>query len=1338
MGGRSQTLGALCLLLLLSLTQQGEILQEEWKDLSHDITALLNLRGLPDRMTHRSLLPAFKNTRGGVEPIIPVGRGFLRLDRGGVEPIIPVGRGVLPPYRGGVEPIIPVGRGFLRLDRGGVEPIIPVGRGVLPPYRGKTEIPPRMLDGLKDCPDFTVCVFGMKDVFDELLAEIAANKNQDWLLAASEVTYSYQIKLLLMTDNQQLTYDKAQQEYNLDPLYSLIIRKNGLYNASFLPLVESDTMIKIFGSFSEDDNTVSGFSGSKLANLVLKLNLGVATVYSIDGNTTTQFQHEFIRVFRSKGIKAVLETSQGDEHLYQMMGEMNTVSEYRTPKRPVDLTTHYDHQQILVMEDDPVVRKAANLLYDKHPAVSSVYTLDDHHKPKLIHGDAEPLSADSRLVLVGHGRKDNEGGTTVAGYNTKEVAEIIGETYRRGDEIKTVSVVACDVGSDQTFIETLMKELHEIHVVTELHLRNTELQVSHTGKKIGAEISPNGLEWRHKDDSQKVVATFDSNGNVVIREQRGNSGKAVFTSERNSMGKRLTKYRQNWPTAPKDFIHQEAIQENVKQSSIELQALAWALFYNPKTTIQKFEISELTTNEYIIGEANNLEMKWLSRDRISQMSFYDIKSGKDMLSIIRHYAKTGEDGLSYLMLNDFIYKVDPKTLYVYPIGKKLDNNEKDNSVEIENIKDCIKGQLGNEMYPDIRKNIFNNLPLEKQEAVKVRYVEYVRDTLRGEQTKQTLTLTERAWFNYYVTASVISESARNFRTFPQVLMALDMFENGDNNVKQHGLDFFFENHPMARGFSWIDPSSRGFMGSSSHKGSSKQISNKGLLKHLKKLISREDSNFKAWLKLTDNNVIANRIFDIAEQNSVLDEAQKKTSFEDYSQFKTAVEQQLQTSSPVNPERPQTSGSLGGSEDGDVTLQDLHRASESETSLKLASYYSRTSASFAKQIHDQLTIKYGKDLAGLHVKQDSAKMEDGTFTCQLLSADVNDGPIDFNVELHADSLQHNDKMLKSIEEAVHEMEMPVSSHHGSKSVERASTAVATLGLMLGMRGAVKAFNQGNIKDGVIGAAQTLHGVTGMTMGFVGRQAEFLEGRIAKSAGKLMGSSSMKRAMMVLPVVGIGFGIYNVEEDFKRKDALGLVDGVLDLDMVILDVVEIVVPELAPLIAPLNLAQSVIRMAIDDVYMGIQNELNSLPEDADTLDKLAAVLVGFEKGVFHLAIHVANFFYDSGYDEIEQGHKLVEQISDYHEYYKVTKGKGGTSSIDFNRGSSSWNGGGIRFDLKNQGLSEVCMDYFVSSDESFDRKCWDIDTSGSKDIILGTGESHQLEHQTFEKKVLLWIP
>ncbi|KAK0134239.1 hypothetical protein N1851_030190 [Merluccius polli] len=192
----------------------------------------------------------------------------------------------------------------------------------------------------------------------------------------------------------------------------------------------------------------------------------------------------------------------------------------------------------------------------------------------------------------------------------------------------------------------------------------------------------------------------------------------------------------------------------------------------------------------------------------------------------------------------------------------------------------------------------------------------------------------------------------------------------------------------------------------------------------------------------------------------------------------------------------------------------------------------------------------------------------------------------------------------MEEAVNDMEMPGldSSHHVSKHVERASTAVGTLGLMLGMKGAVKAFEQGDISDGVVGTAQTLQGVTGMTLAVVGKQAESLQGRVAKSAVKLMRSSPMKRLMQVLPIVGIGFGIYNVEEDIKRGDALGYVDAVLDMEMVLLDSVEMLQPELAPLMAPLNLALSIIRIAIDDVYMGIHNELNSLPKDADFLDKL----------------------------------------------------------------------------------------------------------------------------------------
>ncbi|KAJ3603599.1 hypothetical protein NHX12_028344 [Muraenolepis orangiensis] len=1232
------------------------------------------------------------------------------------------------PYTGWEEPMGEPYTGWEEPD---------VGSPVAPPLPrsdsavwAMTEIYPGLLD---ECPDFTTCVIQIKEDLDDLLERIEESKIQDWLLAASETSYSYQLKLLLMTDDQQLTYDRVQQEYNLDPRYSLIVNKDGLHNVSGFPEVDSSTVVKIFGNMSEDGNTVSGYSGSTLAHLLLKLKLERATVIAIDGTTTTDFQHDFIRAFRFQGIKAVLETSQGDKHMYQMMGEMDGVSEYHTLKRPVDHTTQYDHQQILLMEDNPIVRKAASFLYEKHPAVSSVYVLDEHHKPKLIHGDSEPLTADSRLVLVGHGGTNNEGGTSISGYNAKEVAKIIGETHRNGDQIKTLSLVACDVGSDKHFIETLMKELHEANIETELHLRNTEVQVSHTGEKYSVEFNTNGLEWRHKDGRKNVVATLDKNRNVIIREQTGNTGEAVFTSERNPLG-----LKESWPEAPQDFIHSDVQTENsVRHSCVELQALAWGMFHNIQDHPQK---TKAVNGDYHIYEIRNNEAHWLDKEEIENMSYYDIKSGKDMLNIIHHYAKTGENELSYLMINDFIYKVDQKNLYVYPVGKKLDNNEVGKTDEKE-IEDCITAQIGKESYYKMRQNMYENLPHEQQENVKVKYVEYLKGILTGEHTIHP-SLSERAWFNSYLTASIISESARNFRTFPLVLMALDMFQNPDNNVKQMGLDFFFEDHPMARQYSWIDPSNRGFKGSSTWENSRKLLektrTKSKLSQDLKNLIGKESEHFQKWSDTVDNNIQASHIFDVAEKYSVVDPSQRDAFLKSYSEFKTTIQQQHQ--SPVYPERPSTSGGLGGSDDGSVTLQDLHHASESEISLKLASYYSRAAVSFAKQIHDQLNTKYGKDLAGLHVKQDSAKMEDGTFKCQLLSADVNTEPIDFNVDLPADGLEYNEKMLKSMNEAVHDMEThgSDSSHHGSKHIERASTAVGTLGLMLGMKGAVQAFERGDIKDGVLGTAQTLHGVTGMTLAVIGKQAESLEGRVAKSVVKLMRSSPMKNAMQVLPIVGIGFGIYNVEEDLKQNDTLGYLDAALDLEMVGLDIIEAVQPELAPFIAPFNVALAVIRIAIDDVYMGIQNELNSLPNDAGLLEKLAAVYVGSIKGNFHLAIHVASFFYDWHYDEIEQGHKLVEQISDYREYYKVTAEEDGTKAIDFSSGGSSWNGGGIHFDLKNNGLSEICMDFFVSSDESVDKKCWDVNTSGSRDIILGIGESHQLNHTTYEKKVLLFIP
>ncbi|XP_035513563.1 iron-regulated protein FrpC-like [Morone saxatilis] len=368
------------------------------------------------------------------------------------------------------------------------------------------------------------------------------------------------------------------------------------------------------------------------------------------------------------------------------------------------------------------------------------------------------------------------------------------------------------------------------------------------------------------------------------------------------------------------------------------------------------------------------------------------------------------------------------------------------------------------------------------------------------------------------------------------------------------------------------------------------------------------------------------------------------------------------------------------------------------------------------------------------------MENGQFICNVVSERADVEPVEFRVALSPESQHYNEKMLKGIDTAVHDLEthVSVSSHKVNTLVEHVGTAVGTLGLMLGMKGFFNAYEQGDVKDGVVGTLQTTHGVIAMTTSVIARQTLSSEARIARAATAIMESPVMKGTMTVIPLIGIGFGIYNYEQDMERGDTQGYIDAALDGVMLELDVVEIMQPELAPFIMPINLALSVVRMAIDDIYMGIQNELNSLPKDAGVPEKLLAVFRGFGKGILHFGIHVASIFYDWCYDEIEEGHRLVAQISDYHKYYRVTKEQDGTSAIDFSGGDSAWNGGGINFCLADQGQSEFCMNYFVSSDESFRQRCWKIDTYGNKDIMLGLGESHQLEYKTLQKKVLIFIP
>ncbi|XP_035257869.1 uncharacterized protein LOC118219097 isoform X2 [Anguilla anguilla] len=1176
--------------------------------------------------------------------------------------------------------------------------------------------PMALIDGLQKCEDFSLCVMEAKQELEEFLADLERQKVQDKLLSAEETFHSYDKKLILVMDEDEQTHQTAKLEYSIDPHYSMLVSVACIHNDSCLPTVNPLTVVKVFGF----GDTFSRYSGSSFAKLMLKTSLrGVGYFSFVNANNSlfNVFQNEFIWAFKSYGLNVVLETIKQNEVIYQTLDHTHSLAEYKAQKRPVDHSTRYDGQHILIMEDDPVVREAATMLYEKHPTVSSVYVLENQ-EPKLIKGEPWALTEESRLVLVGHGRRDPEGTMRLGGYRADDVAQIISSSNRVGDQIKTISVVACDVGSDKVFVDTLLQELRAESVEAELHLRSALLQVSHSGEKVTVELTPSGVEYRHKDLSKKVVAVLGRDGETVTRVDLSSRGDKVSFKENNMLGNKnyWEGFKNEWPEEPRRFVEQHARQAHTD----DLEALAWAFFHDLKRSdLLETNIVHASHEQYVLYSrvVRNKACSLITDNNKIQNILeknYEIRSGDDFLKLIHHYAKTGCDEPMYFSLHDWIYQVDHMNLYVYPVGKRLRNQ--DDSTKIKELMEQVKIGSYNEIHEEMKR-----LGTED-------YASFAYDTLKGTYKTRSYSFDKEVWYGTYLFASVFAESARNFRTLPTVLMALDICHRAeDNNVKDAARKYLIEEHPMATKNSWVSPNRRGFYGTSSEENSSKlggprPQMKEALQKSLKLVTQKEETIIQEWMSVFHIENIEESIPELLRYLNHNDITQNEKLIKDFHAYKERI--------AIEPPEMNIPNTLGGNHDGFVTSRDSRAALEVDHSLKMSSYYSRSSAILAQQIHKELQTRFGERVSEFTIKPDSIHVEDGRFHCELVSRKDPAEILKWHTDLSPASKGYMDKLSGGLKE-VYNTEIPGGTHPHQVSVrvEQAAKAIGTVGLIMGFQGAVHAFEAGDRWNGTIAALQTTHGITGMTLAAIGKNVDIA---LMKKPLRWF----MKGTMKVIPIVGIGFGIYSVDQDLKRGDTLGYIDAALDLAVVELDVVEMAVPELAPILMRINLVLSAVRMVDDYIYEGIQTELSRLPKNAGFFDKLRAGIVGFSKGSLNFLLDVASIFYSYPYREIENGRLLVEQISDYGKYYSIRE-EGRRNLIDFTGGESSWNGGNITFRLSDWGYSKFCMDKFVSSEKNFGNKCWPIHTANTTDIVVGIGESHHLTHQIIGVKVLCFI-
>ncbi|KAM4579115.1 uncharacterized protein V3H82_008388 [Fundulus diaphanus] len=251
-------------------------------------------------------------------------------------------------------------------------------------------------------------------------------------------------------------------------------------------------------------------------------------------------------------------------------GKNNPVCSSRTSQRADEPIVEFDQQQILMLEDDEVVRRAAASLYDKHPTVSSVQLVGPQQRLQQVKGQALVLSEHSSLVLVGHGARDHSGEMRVSGYSYQDVARIIQSISRTSEKIQTTTVLACDAGSDRRFREALLKKLHEAGIETELHLWTAVVQVTETGEVISQDVSAGGAQWRSEDQTKKVVLTVGRKGEIR-RKESDRTGRQVLTNHTRFLGDPVNDrklYRKAWPPGPTTFIDPD-VYKKVDQNDVE-------------------------------------------------------------------------------------------------------------------------------------------------------------------------------------------------------------------------------------------------------------------------------------------------------------------------------------------------------------------------------------------------------------------------------------------------------------------------------------------------------------------------------------------------------------------------------------------------------------------------------------------------------------------------------------------------------------------------------------------------------------------------------------------------
>ncbi|XP_073416961.1 uncharacterized protein [Dendrobates tinctorius] len=1055
----------------------------------------------------------------------------------------------------------------------------------------------------------------------------------------------------------------------------------------------------------------------------------------------------------NQNLQLWMETSRNEDNEETAQVVSRAVKENKELERKIP-DIRIDREIILQIGSDGPVQRAADHLFNKKTDINRQKALLEYDAQseqfRLVKSNnAIDITGDTKITMVGHGGH-RDGRVSVGGKTSDQLAKDILKLREPSSpihwssgspKIREISIVSCDAGAGKegkTFAKDFLLDLENAGLsIGSLSLRTTEVIVQEDGSKRTVDFDNPEL-WGKYIPIHKRKFYLDNNKNLmeesVSKERRPewiesqNIEHEFDPLARNIENYPLYYYENGVLYHVTDERVGQVIDDNVRGlfdteaqgvNTMDLDVYykgsmdETQLIMKENIQVQVVEgLDSLKENiKYIIQSSNEIRRNELNKvAHILRRHGITINNNMNLKDIWNHLSNqrdikqvnyiyhqiqnTLRNTVKYYRFKDYIYSINLADFYVRLYGVTNANLINENFFNIRN--------QGHVTYEEMRSMESPWLFVEMAQQ----WVGNHHDAIGK----------INAYNGMAVLATHISEAVRNPAMFITNRLLWD--------IESVWSQFRYRN-PMTRGLTWSgNPAAIGL----DYETTAAENMND-------KVAQETVSAMKLWL----TRKFRGRYYDYKPTNlpEPIEMSQNKAN---------GITQSILENLPINDlnidlncrrrHREQLSDD-GMSSSKDLEERARGKSLETELHLKMAEDRQQLKEQITKNIKELISPNFGEKW-------------------KIKSIESNERATTIDLENEMNPLEIKKIEVPGIKGSPSSDEVLHSYYNDLSGYEKVNRGLGIYGTLMGFQGANQMFGEGRKLEGGVMLAQGVHGITELTginsavNKFVGDIAQKSISQISaglEEASAVRFTTALTEAGAVaktVPVLSLGFTIFNIYEDLHQNAPVGIADASLDS---LIFITSLAGPEMLPV----TVALSIVRLGIDPMYHEIKHELDVLPSDASVEDKFKAVLKGIGLALRDIGysflqileqITLPGFIY-SVYN-LEQEHRqsmdLVHNLQTAENYYKILDIDDGNrchKKIDFTEGEFSAYGGNLRVELTDHSTMSITLTDPLTSNKivkviPFETNCELVD------LVMGIGETVNIKMMQKTTTMFWFIP